>query len=96
MGVFDGDDRDCDRDGHWNLRIDHAQHDHNADGECSGGSANDHDGAGESDGDGGTDGELRSGGGGDGTTELPVAEERREHRGGDFSKLYDGGNDDGR
>src|SRR5207244_7928360 len=62
-----------------------------ADGERGAGSANDHDGAGESDGDGGTDGELRGGGGGNGAAELPVAEERCEHRGGQASQLVGDG-----
>src|SRR5437667_154546 len=60
-----------------------------ADGECGAGSANDHHVAGESDGDGGTDVELRGGGGGNGAAELPVAEERCEHRGGHVGTQHD-------
>src|SRR5258708_28839329 len=40
---------------------------------------------------GGTDGELRGSGGRNGAAELPVAEERREHRRCDFGELHDAG-----
>ncbi len=66
-----------------------------ADGEPGASSADDHDATGESDGDGGADGDVHGGGGRDRTAELPVAEERREHRRSDFSKLHHAGDDDG-
>ncbi len=73
---------------------DHHERGGDADSECGSGGADDHDAAGESDGDGGADGDVHGGGGGDSAARLPVAEERREHRGGHFSELYDAGNGD--
>src|SRR5690348_395438 len=65
-----------------------------ADGECCNGSADDHDAAGESDGDGRTDGDVHGGGGRDRATELPMAEERSEHRGSDGDELHDASDGD--
>src|SRR5258708_15255607 len=59
---------------------------------CSG--AHNHDAASEPDSDSGTDGELRGDGGGYGAAKLPVAEERSEHRWGNYSELHDGGDND--
>ncbi len=67
-----------------------------ADGESGAGSTDDHHAAGEPDGNGGTDGHVHGGGGRHGALELPMAEERGEHRRGDFNKLHHGGDDDGR
>ena len=67
-----------------------------ADGECGGGGADDHDAAGEPDSDGRADGDVHGGGRRDGAAELPVAEERSEHRGGDGEQLHDTGNGDDR
>ncbi len=67
-----------------------------ADGESGAGSTDDDHAAGEPDGDGGTDGHVHGGGVGHRAIELPVAEERGEHRRGDFNKLHHGGDDDGR
>ena len=72
----------------------HDQHHSHADGERGGGCADDYDAAGESDGDGRADGDVWSGGGRDGAAELPVAEERAEHRGSDVGELHDAGNSD--
>ena len=58
------------------------------------GSANDHDAASEPDSDGRTDGDVHGGGGRDGAAELPVAEERSEHRGGDGEQLHDASDGD--
>ena len=65
-----------------------------ADGECSGGGTDDHDATSEPDGYGRADGYIRGGGRRDSATELPVAEERREHIGSDRGKLHDACNDD--
>src|SRR5258706_133903 len=64
------------------------------DGECGTGSANDHHATSEPDSDGGTDGDVYGDGGRNGAAHLPVAEERSEHRGGDFNELYDAGDHD--
>src|SRR5258708_6329142 len=60
---------------------------------CSGG-ADDHRAASESDGNRGTDGNVHGGGGRDSAARLPVAEERSEYCGSDFSELHDAGYDD--
>ena len=58
-------------------------------------SADDHDTASESDGGGRADSNVHSGGGRNRTIELPMAEERGEHHGSDFSELHNADNDDG-
>src|ERR1700674_4227200 len=52
--------------------------------------------ASEPDGDGGTDGDFHGGGGRNRAAELPVAEERSEHRRSHFGELHDTGNGDDR
>src|SRR5256884_9254907 len=58
------------------------------------GAADDHDAAYESGGDGGADGDLHGGGRRHGAAELPVAEERSEHRRSDVVELHDTSNND--
>src|SRR5258708_39026975 len=60
---------------------------------CSGG-ADDHRAASESDGNRGTDSNVHGGGGRNSAARLPVAEERSEYCGSDFSELHDAGYDD--
>src|SRR2546426_866723 len=92
-------------DNHFRQRLDvrRGGHEHcgdgnercsDADGESSTGSANNHYAAGESDGDRGTDSDVHSHGKRDSPAELPVAEKRSEHRGGDGRELYDACNND--
>jgi hypothetical protein len=53
--------------------------------------ADDHDAAGERDSDGGSDGDVLGGGGGQHASQLPVAEERDQHLGGNVGELHDAG-----
>src|SRR5258708_5341303 len=64
-----------------------------ADGESGSGGADDHRADSESDGNSGTDGDVHGGGGRNSAARLPVAEERSEYCGSDFSKLHDAGYD---
>ena len=85
--------------GQWiDIRRGGEQHDGNgdqrscdADGESCSGRALDHNLAHESDGDSGTDGNLHGGCSRDSTAQLPVAEERREHRRSYCSELHHAG-----
>ncbi len=67
-----------------------------ADRECRFGSANDHHAAGKSGRDGRPNSNVLRSSHGHDAAELPVAEERSEHRGRDFVELYDALNDYGR
>ena len=68
------------------------QRSRNADSKCCTGRALDHNLTHESDRHGGTDSNLHGGCGRDSTTQLPVAEERREHRRSYCSELHHAGN----
>ena len=63
-----------------------------ADGECCSRSTHDHDAAGKPDGDGGADSDVHGSCRRNGTAELPVAEERGEHRRSHGGKLHDASN----
>src|SRR5258708_19242489 len=64
------------------------------DGGRGSGGVDDQSAASESDGNRGTDGNVHGGGGRDSAARLPVAEERSEYCGSDFSELHDAGYDD--
>jgi len=71
-----------------NTAGDGDEFDGDVDGEPGTGVTDDHHAAREPDGDRGTDGDVRGGGEWNSTAELPVAEERREHRRGHGRELH--------